>query len=168
MNGLQEYLLEKLHLTSGIDHTDKAYDGKTNSVTLDIDKLYKKFLIDSSRGSTTNVKITFKLPAARYMVYRDKYHANHYHVDTAVNMICTILYCFDDYEGFSLRDIVYSTNSLEDLKEYLKANYNPKTWYDDEEFIAGLLKDEERFLDDLGPITSTTEMIEKIKQSSNV
>ena len=168
MNGLQEYLLEKLHLTSGIDHTDKAYDGKTNKITLDIAKLHEKFYIDRADGANSNVKITFQLPAARYMVYRDKYHRNKYHVDTAVNMICAIMFCFDDYEGFSLRDIVFSTNSLDELKDYLRDNYNERSWYDNEDFINGLLKDEERFLDDLGPITSQADLIKKIHDSSNV
>lgn len=166
MNGLQEYLLEKLHLTSGVEHTDKAYDGKVNSVSIDVGKLSKQFYL--SQGENSKVKINFQLPASRYMVYRDKYHHNKYHVDTAVNMICAILMCFDDYEGFSLRDIVYSTNSLDELKKYLEDNYNERTWYDNKDFIDDLLKDEDKFLDDLGPITSTAEMIKKIKQSSNV
>jgi polyhydroxyalkanoate synthesis regulator phasin len=48
-----------------------------------------------------------------------------------------------DFEGFSTKDILFQTDDIDELRDYVKQKYNKSTWYDNEKYVDDLINGKE-------------------------
>ena len=48
-----------------------------------------------------------------------------------------------DFEGFSAKDILFQTDDIDELRDYVKQNYSETKWYDNEDYVIKLIDGDE-------------------------
>ena len=65
------------------------------------------------------------------------------HIATVYDMLWLIGSWASDFEGFSTKDILFQTDDIDELRDYVKQKYNKSTWYDNEKYVDDLINGKE-------------------------
>jgi len=129
MKQINNFINEKLKLTKDLV---KQQNEKLTE--------FKMYDFDNPDKYLYSVKVDLSRP---YVVYRDAYHNDQAHIATVHDMLWIIGSWASDFEGFSSKDILFQTDDIDELRDYVKENYNKSKWYDSEGFVIGLIDGDE-------------------------
>lgn len=129
MKQINNFINEKLKLTKDLV---KQQNEKLTE--------FKMYDFDDPDKYLYSVKVDLNKP---YVVYRDAYHYNNPHIATVYDMLWLIGSWASDFEGFSTKDILFQTDDIDELRDYVKQKYNKSTWYDNEKYVDDLINGKE-------------------------
>lgn len=129
MKQINNFINEKLKLTKDLV---KQQNEKLTE--------FKMYDFDDPDKYLYSVNVDLSKP---YLVYRDAYHNDQAHIATVHDMLWVIGSWAVDFEGFSPKDILFQTDDIDELRDYVKQNYNKSKWYDSEGFVNDFIDGDE-------------------------
>ena len=135
MKDINSFLSEKLELKKDlINKTEKMQEFK----------FYDRMSENNDYLFSVNVDIS-----KPYVVYRDMYHSNLKHIAHIGDMLLMLGIWAEDFENFDPKNMIYfQTDDLDELKDFVKHDYDSKKYYDGSEFVKDLIDGNISDLDD--------------------